>query len=346
MNKLFSNGAKTVIGLDVGSYSTKAVQLTLNPTQTKLDAYGEVLTGALNLNNPHTFSDMVQRVLKNPNYGAFTGDYLVIKLPQQYVDHQVVTIDNPRKRTFLTKNYQDRQIRRSAKTSNTSHIDYEVLTPRPNKANKLTYLVATIPEDVVLTIKYSLAENKLGNFQLGSNIAAIKTTIAAGSTYPSHYLDIGHHSSRYTYFNNDIYMHHDSPFGTDDFAQHLAGQLGTDTAQAHSIVKANGFYGGEHAAKARLSLQKSSAKLVDSLSAQIASNNNVFGNAQPNNSILVIYGAIGTIPGLTSYLADLLNIPVVLPQPWAQTSIYPLKPIPKQRLPIYSTAIGLAMSAR
>ncbi len=103
MKKIFSNGAKTVIGLDVGNYSTKAVQLTLNSTQTKLDAYGEVPSGALDLNNPRTFTDVLLRVLKSPNYGEFTADYLVIKLPNQYICHQLVSIDNPHKQKFLSK---------------------------------------------------------------------------------------------------------------------------------------------------------------------------------------------------------------------------------------------------
>lgn len=344
MKKLFSNGANSVIGLDVGSYSAKAVQLTLNQTQTRLDAYSEVPTKSVDLNNPRVFTDIVNRTLVGPSYGKYSAKYLVIKLPGHLTNHQVVGIDNPQNKFLHSSKSTAQHIRSYLGADKKVLIDYDLLK-KPSESGNRTYLATIAPEDLGLAIKYGLAENNLDNFKLGTLLTAISTTITDGVDLPNHYIDIGHRTSRYVFFNNDIYMHQDIPFGANDFAEHLAKELGVDTDAVFTILKTHGLYDGEHAAKARHSLQRSGSKLLDSLSSQIASNNSVFNNTELNNT-LVVYGSIGTIPGLTAFLSKELTMPVVLPQPWSQANIYPLKPIPKHRLPIYSTAIGLAMSAR
>ncbi len=345
MIQLMGKNPNSVIGLDIGEHTIKAVQVTKSGSQVSLDGYSSVLNDSVNLGNSISVRYKLTDLLQNPTHGKFDAKNVVISLPRQY--HKTTLFSVPITKHMRTKpekivrNY----LQLLHNDTDKMFYDFQLINNgQINESETLnTYSVDAVPREITQSIKNSLLHYGIKNVRYGSILnSTSRTNMPNGAAL--NFLDIGHETSRYIFVHKHVIILDDLNFGANQLINKLAKDMNIEKAHAIELLKKSGLYGSELANIARRSFEESTDNFFNEFGLLIERYNQSFVDNKPENLTITICGALTAIPGFTEFMSAKLGMNIQTIKPWQNTDIYPLKPMSSNKLALFGTAIGLSLS--
>ncbi len=346
MIKLLGKNPNSVIGLDIGEHTIKAVQVTKSGSQVSLDGYGSIENNSLDLNSSITLRPVLKHLFQNPTHGRFNSSNAVVSLPNQISSTSI--LDIPKTKNLRSKPESYIQSFIQNKYGSNRDISYSYFPVNINqladKSIKNTYLVVTTAKELTSSIDSSLLQNGVKSTTYSSMLnVALKNHKPHAEVL--NLIDIGHKTSTYLFAYKDAVLFNKINFGADQLMLSVAKDLQINRIQqVVELIKKSGLYGDEFANKARHSIERSASGFIHELKQLIDNYNLALVGSKPQDTTITICGAISGVAGFTEFMSSSLGIKTDIIKPWQNTDIYPLKPLSSNKLALFGTAIGLSLS--
>lgn len=228
---------------------------------------------------------------------------------------------------------------------NDLYIDYQILGPSlGGKAGHADVAVVGAPR-MIIDSYMKLAE--IMNLEVGAletNLASISRAVISQKEAEEVIiiLDIGGERTNLAVFDRSIRVTGSLPRGGVDFTRNISEKLKMNILEAEELKNHEGLSGKGN------KIEDAMASILEEIVQEIKKIANYYleksaESKKLNVSKILVCGGNASVPGLTEYLAKKIGLKTVMGNPWANISIYPLKPVPKLEAPMYTTAIGLAL---
>jgi Tfp pilus assembly PilM family ATPase len=343
--RLINKKPSSVLGLDIGSNTIKAVGLGFDSSGIKLLGYGTAPTPKEcfdldQLKNPGLLVSSISTLLSSPTYGELAATQLEVALPHQVTKSKIIR---------LPKNDSKKNMARIASSFKTSaDIDFDIYSHKisesqPNHADDI-YSVRGLIKNTRKNLNKELSQIGLHASSFSSQVDGLSRVIAGRSTDQAVWLlDIGEASSRLYLLGQYGLMHDQYPIGAQKIISTISKGFNISTHEATLLTNKTGLYRGSLGQKILSLLRPSLDGLSDRINISIDKYSN---SADPTNAKkFITTGTIASMPGLSQYMSRNISVPIEVIEPWSNIGSYPLKPMPKRLDPSYASAIGLAMSA-
>lgn len=222
------------------------------------------------------------------------------------------------------------------------YIDYSVV--RKN-AEDQDILAMAVPRKIVESYQ------NLTNI-LGLELVGLETTLSASSrlfaktedsTIPSVLIDFGSLSTDITIFDGGIVVTGTVSGGGDSFTASIADALNISKQEAH-IVKTKYGLG---VSKKQKEITEATKPILDQLAKEIKRMiryyEERYGGSRKIDQIVTMGGG-ANMPGVSTYLTDILRLPVKLSSPWQTLNFGSLQPPNKIEKTMYITVAGLSLA--
>ena len=343
--RLINKKPSSVLGLDIGSNTIKAVGLGFDSKGIKLLGYGTAATPKEcfdldQLKNPSLLVGSIGALLGSPTYGELAATQLEIALPHQVTKSKIIRMPkNGSKKDFT-------RLASSFKTSADINFDiysHKISQSQQNNHDNI-YSVRGLVKNTRKNLNKELSQIGLHARSFNSQVDGLSQVIAGRSIDQAVWLlDIGEASSRLYLIGQYGLMHDQYPIGAQKIISSISKGFGISTHEATLLTNKTGLYRGSLGQKILSLLRPSLDGLSDRINGSIARHNNSIDSTIAKKFITT--GTIASMPGLSQYISRNISVPVEVIEPWSNISSYPLKPMPKRLDPSYASAIGLAMSA-
>lgn len=338
---IFQKPAQASIGLDIGLYSTKAVQLSNTAHGTNLDAYTKLYTEGLDLESLHSLNTLAKETFQKTILGKFSANSIVLSLPRKLVFETIISVDKSNIKLLSRIINQQLQELYNLNTNNL-YIGYSLLGQAQVESSKTkqSYAVVCIPKDWADLIFGVFSDNGFKDITISSEINATKKCCVKQNK-PLAILDIGYIDSNYLFTDGKRFVASNIGFSTQKLENAIAQKLNTSQKNANNILYTVGVDKNQSTHEAFGVCKEHFSELVNDISDASRKIDPFIENEKETK--LLISGFSASTPGLIEFLENNLNTAVEIVDPWAKTTIYPLKPMPKKRNNQYSNAIGLAL---
>ena len=343
--RLINKKPSSVLGLDIGSNTIKAVGLGFDSRGIKLLGYGTAATPKEcfdldQLKNPGLLVGSIGALLGSPTYGELAATQLEIALPHQVTKSKIIRMPkNGSKKDFT-------RLASSFKTSADINFDiysHKISQSQQNNHDNI-YSVRGLVKNTRKNLNNELSQIGLHARSFSSQVDGLSRVIAGRTIDRAVWLlDIGEASSRLYLIGQYGLMHDQYPIGAQKIISTISKGFGISTHEATLLTNKTGLYRGSLGQKILSLLRPSLDGLSDRINGSIARHNNSIDSTIAKKFITT--GTIASMPGLSQYISRNISVPVEVIEPWSNISSYPLKPMPKRLDPSYASAIGLAMSA-
>ena len=343
--RLINKKPSSVLGLDIGSNTIKAVGLGFDSKGIKLLGYGTAATPKEcfdldQLKNPGLLVSSIGALLGSPTYGELAATQLEIALPHQVTKSKIIR---------MPKNGSKKDIARLASSFKTSaDINFDIYSHKISQSQQNNhdniYSVRGLVKNTRKNLNNELSQIGLHARSFSSQVDGLSRVIAGRTIDRAVWLlDIGETSSRLYLLGQYGLMHDQYPIGAQKIISSISKGFGISTHEATLLTNKTGLYRGSLGQKILSLLRPSLDGLSDRINGSIARHNNSIDSTIAKKFITT--GTIASMPGLSQYISRNISVPVEVIEPWSNISSYPLKPMPKRLDPSYASAIGLAMSA-
>ena len=343
--RLINKKPSSVLGLDIGSNTIKAVGLGFDSKGIKLLGYGTAATPKEcfdldQLKNPSLLVGSIGALLGSPTYGELAATQLEIALPHQVTKSKIIRMPkNGSKKDFT-------RLASSFKTSADINFDiysHKISQSQQNNHDNI-YSVRGLVKNTRKNLNKELSQIGLHASSFSSQVDGLSRVLAGRSTDQAVWLlDFGETSSRLYLLGQYGLMHDQYPIGAQKIISTISKGFDISTHEATLLTNKTGLYRGSLGQKILSLLRPSLDGLSDRINGSIARHNNSIDSTIAKKFITT--GTIASMPGLSQYISRNISVPVEVIEPWSNISSYPLKPMPKRLDPSYASAIGLAMSA-
>lgn len=221
------------------------------------------------------------------------------------------------------------------------YIDYSIV--RQN-ADDQDILAMAVPKKIIASYQ------NLTNI-LGLELVGLETTLSASSrlfaktedaSIPSVLIDFGSLSTDITIFDGNIVVTGTVTGGGDSFTASIADALNISKQEAH-IVKTKYGLG---VSKKQKEITDATRPILDQLGKEIKRMiryyEERFGGSRKIDQIITMGGG-ANMPGVSTYLTDILRVPVKLSSPWDSLNFGSLQPPNKIEKTMYITVAGLSL---
>ena len=329
-------------GLDIGTTEVRVVQLRQSGGNPDLVAYGSapLPAGLAQSDSPvdqQKIAEMIKQLVKDANISTKNT---VVGIPSAQAFATVITIPK------LAHQELEKAIRLQADqyipmSIDQVKLDWSVVGQGKND-NEMEVLLVAAPNSVVN--KYlNIVENAgLELESLEINAIALTRSLMPKNTAAIVILDIG------SVYADIAIIHENAPklirsinIGGATFIKAVAQSLGLEEGQAEQFTKKFGLTSDKLEGQVLKAIKPSLDSLIGDLDKSIQ----FFTSSNEGIKLekIILTGGTAALPGLPAYLANAINIPVMLANPWTQVS-YPAA-ISDQignMSPEYAVAIGLA----
>lgn len=337
---------KPLFGLDIGSNSIKAMQITRDGKHVSINGYGVIhfdnipaKDGVISDFEPLAKS-MLELFDKKIN-GKISTRRVAATIPASNAYSRVMRLPA----TLSKKELYD-----------AVRFEAEQYIPVPIDDLYIDYSVTGLREEnkevLVVAVQKKIIDSYMHFFELvGLEVCAIETTISAASRLtaltentntPSILIDLGSLSVDLTIYDNFLVVNGTVPGGGDDFTQRISEKLNVTLLEAETI-KMN--YG--------LSISKKQAEIRDALNSQLDQLMKEIRRvmryyeerAEGKSKIgqIITMGGGANMPGLTDYLTDNLRIPTRMCNFWGTFNLHKLEPPSEGERSVYVTVAGAAL---
>ncbi len=342
--RIFQKPANTAIGIDIGTFSTKAVQLGKSTHGTSLDAYTKINTNNLDLESYKYLQRLAESIFANTIYGNFDSKTLVLSMPRKMVFETIVTIEkNNLKAPKKEIEYQLRNLYNL--NTDLLYINFTLINESQIASSKTTqsYAVVCIVKDLAELIIKVFRDIGFRKVIITSDLAAFDTSLIKKQK-PTAIVDLGHQSSSYIFSDGKRFLSTKLNFASEKLNSLVSNKLNLDNIATNKVIYNVGLDESQQGSEIRSACKDYLLELTNELNQNIK-NTNIFAdevNAKLQN--VIVAGQIANIPGLLEFMTQKTRLNLQPANPWAKTSIYPLKPMPKNRNTQYVNAVGLALS--
>ncbi len=335
------SGAKSYLGVDVGTLSIKIIELSSENGRPKLENYATLTNYGLTSENKKVFGGeaglMLRRLIKesgtkaneiNMSVPIFSSFMTVMELPQMSEAEVVSAVQ------FEAKKYVPVPLESVV-------IDWSIIGGEPGK---ILVLLAAIPKDLIneYTVIAGDAGLKLLTIEL-ETISAARALIG-NDPVPTILMDMGSRDTTISLVDGGhLRISHSIETSGEDLTRALAGGLNINWRRAEEIKKENGL-------KIMNENSQIAGVITPLLDSIVNSTQNImdvhFSKTKKKIEKLIIYGGASKMPGFIEYLSGRLKIDIMAGDPFNKI-VYPekLKPIISKIGHEFAVAAGLALKA-
>jgi len=345
---LFYKENKPTLGVDIGATSIKVVQLKKSGHNTKLVGYGNMgLPGGCVsegiIYDPENVAKYIKKLLEEPKYGKFKAKRVNSAIPESYIFTRVLELPE------MTYDDMEQAITWDAEqyipiALSDLYIDFEVLGPALS-AKEGYNDVALVAAPRAIVDSYMKMFDLL-NLEVGileTNLSSIARAVVSQKEINETIVlaDIGGERTNMAIFDRAIRVTGSLPRGGVDFTRAIAEKCKINILEAEETKNQDGLPAKN--GKVKEAMEPILLEIVRDIKKIINYYEEKSGNKKNLVSKIIICGGNASIPGLMEYLQKAIDLRTIMGNPWANISIYPLKPVPKLEAPMYTAAIGLAL---
>ncbi len=348
--KLRTHNSKSVIGLDIGNSSIKAVNLSHNNATTQLLGYGSIDTPAQLFTGSHVLdANILKRTISslvsNPSYGTLNSEAIQIALPAQLTYSKVIRM--PKTKLREQKKQIDRLLQMEFSQSTDEQTFYSQKVFEEMSENNSThelFSLTGISKHLNSAVIDSLSSFGARKHSIRASVDGLNQSLQAySSNGPVVVIDFGYTQSRCYIFDSYAQLQKAYPKGSRDLINAMSQDLHIVPVEAHLVLKKTGIAKCNLGDKVRGVTKPILDYFCSEIVLSIAQYNEIFSDTKPQVSSIVLTGRVASSPGFAEYITRKTGLPTQVINPWKNLSIYPLKPMPKHLNPAYAGTIGLAM---
>jgi len=338
-----------VIGLNIGKRSFRAVELENKKDKLILNAFGT-------FNNPKITTDpsspedikLIASALEEfISEAGFSTSDVVLSIDETHVFMRIIKLPI----------MSDKELRSSIKYEAEQYIplpldqinvSYQKLDQDFTEKGKMSVQIVAARKDTVDKYVEILRKAKLVPRAIEPETIALGRSLGDTQEAPSGtmILEMGYSSSLIVVcYGGFVRFTRAIPIGGDVITKTIMQNLGLDQDQAEEYKKAYGLDDFQGEGKVSLVVKP----IIDNLVLEVQRAAVFFTNHNPSANIkrVILSGGTALMPNLLSYVANKLDLEVILANPLNNIEISPKLEKQKQQLieeaPLYSSAIGLAL---
>ncbi len=215
------------------------------------------------------------------------------------------------------------------------YIDWQIINETKDKT---TVFLAAAPKSIVNSYMQLFTLLNLDPIALEMSLGAIARSMVSNKQKiePVIIFDIGDQSSNIAVFDSNLQVTGSHPIGGGTIRQLLENTLKISDKESYLLTR-----GGIKGKTKEADIIRAE---VDKLILEIKKIDQYYKEKTNYDKPLsvLICGGLGFMPGLPEYLKE-HGYESRVGNPWVNISIYPIKPVPKEEVPGYATAIGLSL---
>lgn len=329
----------SIIGIDIGTHSIKAVEIIHLPNQTQLGAYSELSSQDINFSSPQNTTSAILKTIDNPIFGVFGSQNINISFPRSISQNSIVAIEKLRSNS-IEKAIQEYISSRLNLSLSKYYFDYKLLNS--NQKN-LIYMIELIDRSYYDQLNNLLGAGNLNILSISSSNTVQFAKLTNQNESGVILVDIGYKTTSLFFCYKTNCIEKRIEFGADAITQSISEEFDISKDRCIELQKNIGVSGSTLASKIGAILSDELAKIQYTINEFVEECFDIFDIK--NNLQLSIYltGSLVSMPGFENLLINNISQSIGVVDPWKYTSLYPLKPMPKYRLPKYAGAISLAL---
>ncbi len=336
--------ARSFFGIDIGTYTSKVVEMSREGAGYRVLALGQVLTPkGLFSESESDITSTVEAIKKLLSEKKIATNSVAASLPENKVFTRTITM------SILT----DKELASAIRWQAEQYIPlpitevslrYSVVdryqTPQ---GDKMDVLLVAAPLTVVSKYMETLKKIGLNPIALETEPIAISRVIDSPETSSAILLDIGASDSTISVLKkNKVFFTRTISTSGDAFTRAIASEFNIQQEQAREYKSAYGMLEGQAEGKVVAALRPVIGVIIEEIDRTIALHQNKVANDPLKRLILV--GGSALMPGMAAYMASNLNLDVEIADAWSHVlNRQDIPPEAASLSPEYATAAGLAM---
>lgn len=338
---------KPLFGLDIGSNSIKAMQLTRDSKHVNVQGYGVVRFDSLTgkdgvITEYEPLAQAMKELFEKNINGKINTRRVAATIPASNAYSRVMSLP-----LNLGKKELDEAVR----------FEAEQYIPMPIDELYIDYSVSTINSDakevLVVAVPKKIIDSYMRFFELvGLDVCAIETTISAAARLisktessnktPSILIDFGSSSVDLSIYDKFLVVNGTVPGGGDNFTELIANRLGVNKAEANTIKMKYGL----GISKKQEEIRSALGPQLDQLMKEIKRVMRYYEERTEGKSRIgqiITMGGGANMPGLADYLTDNLRLPTRMSNFWGTFDMHKLDPPSEGERSVYVTVAGVAL---
>ncbi len=337
---------KPLFGLDIGSNSIKAMQLTREGKHVGVNGYGVIRFDTIPskdgvITEYEPLAKAMMELFDKRINGKISTRRVAATIPASNAYSRVMSLP-----LNLGKKELDEAVR----------FEAEQYIPIPIDDLYIDYSVSRVvgenKEVLVVAVPKKIIDSYMRFFELvGLEVCSIETTISAAarltkaienSKTPSILIDFGSLSVDLTIYDQYLVVNGTVPGGGDHFTQQIAERLGVNKAEAETIKMKYGL----GISKKQAEIREALGSQLDQLMKEIRRVMRYYEERTDGKSTIgqiVTMGGGANMPGLADYLTDNLRIPARMANFWGTFDLHKLDPPSEGERSVYVTVAGAAL---
>jgi type IV pilus assembly protein PilM len=335
---------KDVVGLDIGTYCIKAVQLKKKGKTVRLSGYGKmpvpenyVIEGIVT--EPEKMAKDIKQFLEKSVWGQIDAPRVALSLSESQVFTKIITLPHtsPKGREDAVM-WEATQSVPMAMTD--LYVDWQMIGPNVNDPKQDDFIFTAAPKGIINSYLQlvNLLGKEIGSVETSLTAIARAMVPARSANEVLLVVDMGGQTTNLAIFDQFIRVTGSTLVGGTGITKKIAEALKVTEEEAENI-KIN------PSEKQMPKIAEAIKGDLETVSGEIDRMIRYYheNNKDSKVSKVLLCGGSANISGLGKYFTDKLGLPTTIGNPWANISIYPIKPVPKAEASMYTNAIGLAL---
>lgn len=336
---------KSVLGLDIGTRYVKVVQLAKHGKLTSLVGYGMaevpdnlIIEGIVS--DPERLTEIIKKLIKEQVWGKITATRVNASLPESKIFTRNLVMPHMNEKELAEAvTWEASQSIPMALTD--LYLDWMVIGPNKADPKNDDVIFAAAPKAIVNSYMQLFSLLGLESMGIETSMLAITRAIVPTKEKDDVILavDLGGQSTNMAIFDHIMRVTGSVLVGGDNITKRIAAKVGVSGSEAEKIKLGKP---GKHDAEVLEATDEEFGEITKEMRRIIQYYNEKVDKTREVKKILLC-GGNAVIPHLAEYFTEKLILPVEIGNPWANISIYPIKPVPKEQVTAYTNAIGLAL---
>lgn len=332
-------------GLDIGTTGVRLVQLKSASSAPALVTYGaKPLPADLTSSESEVDQDKLAEIIQQLKSEAkVSADQVVTALPSQHAFTTVITTPKL-SHSELEKSIQLQADQYIPMPVDDAKLDWHIIDSNKGE-NEMSVLLVAAPKQVVNKYLSIVEKAGLNLLALEINALAVARSVVNASDVPVAVVDWGSNSTEITIISQRVpHLVRSVNIGGNTLVRSVEQNLNVDTEQAQQFLQKFGVTQTKLEGQVLKAVQGSLDNVMSEISKSIKYFTSQNEGAQLEKAILT--GGPTSLPEMPSYVANSLNLPVEIANPWVNVS-YPAtqqETLMNQSLH-FAVAVGLAQRA-
>lgn len=350
LRKFFKITPKGFLGVDIGTFSIKIVEMSKAGRRKRLENYGEIQAEALYEKPFRTFEKSTLTVSQNDVVRAVTAVLREAKIKNTQAYFSIPDFSSFFT-TFKMPAMTEEEIPQAVTYEANQHIplplkevtlDWQIIEKANTKGGEMKVLLVAVPNEIIEQYQEIASQAKLELISLEAEVFSLARALIneAEKDQVVCLIDIGARSTTVSIIDKGVLkISHSFDTSGNDLTSVIARGMSLDYGEAEEIKKKQGLLNSTNQAKEAI------LPLIDLVIDEIRKIAGSFQQAEGKEiQRIILAGGTALMPGLSQYVAQELKKPVTIANPF-NNLYYP--PILENNLktmgPSYAIAVGTAL---